>query len=150
MRTTNLPATTAQKQVIHRLRRQRNLDEDTYRSMIRSFSGGRTDTSAQLTKTEATELIGRLIDPDGKNRAMEDRKYRLVCRIYRASCQISGLNAPFDSRDPDEKRMNIAKLNTWIMQYGSCKKPVSQQNYEELKQTYRQLEARRRKEAGDE
>lgn len=141
-----LPATNEQKQLIHRLKRQHRLDEDTYRHLIRQYSGGRTSTSAELTKEEARQMISRLLDPDGSNAQGEKRKYRLVCRIYRLSCEISGLNAPYNVDDPVEREMNIAKLNQWLRQYGACKKPVSRQNYEELNATHRQLKARANKE----
>ncbi len=141
-----LPATNEQKKLIHRLKRQLCLDEDTYRNLISQYSGGRTDTSALLNKDEARRLISNLIDPEGKHVKDEKRKYNLVCRIYRTSCEISGLNAPYDVDDPIERQMNIAKLNRWLRQYGRCKKPISQQSYEELKQTYRQIVARANKE----
>lgn len=146
MRTMRLMATNAQKQVIHRLKRQLRLDDSLYRQLIRDFSGGRTDSSADLTKEEARRLIGRLIDPENENNDLERKKYAMVCRIYRTSCRISGLNAPYDSTDPVEREMNIAKLNHWLRRYGSVKKPVSRQNYEELIQTYRQLKAMESKE----
>lgn len=146
MKTLRLPATDAQKQVLHRIKRQKGLTEDVYRNLIKQYSCGRTDTSKELTKEEARLLISKLLDLDDKKKDVEKRKYNLVCRIYRASCKISGLNADYNSDDPVEKEMNIAKLNLWIKKYGTCKKPISQQNYQELVQTHRQLSARLRKE----
>lgn len=146
MKTMTLKATNAQKQVIHRMKRQLRLDDSLYRQLIREFSGGRTDSSSELTKEEARQLISRLIDPENRNSDIERKKYAMVCRIYRTSCLISGLNAPFDSDDPVEREMNKAKLNSWILKYGSVKKPVSRQSYDELVQTYRQLKAMEKKE----
>lgn len=139
-------ATTAQKQLLHRLQRQKSMSEDVYRNLILQYSNGRTDTSKELTKEEARQLISKLLDEDGKNKWLERKKHRLVCRIYRISCEIKGLNADYDGSDPIEREMNIAKINMWLRQYGSCKKPVSRQNYEELKLTLRQISARLRKE----
>lgn len=141
------PATNEQKQLIHRLKRKLRLDDDTYREMVLSFSNGRTSSSAGLTREEARQMISRMIDPEGKQKPEEQRKYRLVCRIYQTSCRISGLNAAYDSKDPQEREMNIAKLNMWLRQYGACKKPVSRQSYAELNQTLRQLKAMEGKEA---
>lgn len=141
------PATNEQKQLIHRLKRKLRLDEDTYRYLVRQYSSGRTSTSAELTREEARQMISRMIDPEGKQKSEEQRKYRLVCRIYQTSCRISGLNAAYDSKDPQEREMNIAKLNMWLRQYGAVKKPVSRQSYAELNQTLRQLKAMEGKEA---
>lgn len=149
MKTLKLLATDAQKKVLHRIKRQKGMSDDMYRDLIRQFSNGRTDTSRELTKDEATQLISRLLDEDGRDASLQRKKHRLVCRIYRISCEISGLNGDYNSSDPVEKQMNIAKLNAWIRQYGACKKPISQQNYEELKQTHRQITARLKREEGD-
>lgn len=141
-----LPATAPQKQCIHRLARRHGLDEDEYRDLIRQYSEGRTSTSAELYKHEATALIGKLIDPDGKHIDDQRKKHALVCRIYRRSCEISHLNKDYDSEDFNEVQMNIAKINMFLFKRGACKKPVSRQNYEELKMTLKQLETIARKE----
>ena len=143
---TPLSSTTAQKQCIHRLARRHGLDEDEYRDLIRQYSGGRTSTSSELYKHEATALIGILIDPDGKHGEEQRKKHNLVSRIYRRSCEIAHLNKDYDSDDPAEVEMNKAKINLFLRKYGACKKDVSRQNYEELKMTLKQLETIARKE----
>lgn len=147
MKTFNpLPSTVPQKQCIHRLARQHGLDEDEYRDLIRQYSNGRTSTSAELYKHEATRLIGKLIDPDGKDTAVQQKKHSLVCRIYRRSCEIAFLNKDYDSNDPDEMEMNKAKINVWLRSHGACRKDVSRQNCEELQKTLKQLETIKRRE----
>lgn len=140
-----LPATAPQKQCIHRLARRRGLDEDEYRDLIRQYSGGRTSTSSELYKHEATALIGILIDPDGKHSEEQQKKHDLVCRIYRRSCEIAFLNKDYDSDDPAEVEMNKAKINVWLRSRGACKKDISRQSYEELKMTLKQLEIIKKK-----
>lgn len=139
-------ATAPQKQCIHRLARQHGLDEDEYRNLIRQYSEGRTSTSAELYKHEATALIGKLTDPDGTHVEEQRKKRALVSRIYRRSCEIAHLNKDYDSDDFNEVQMNIAKINMFLFKRGACKKPVSRQNYEELKMTLKQLETMARKE----
>lgn len=141
---TPLPATAPQKQCIHRLARQRGLDEDEYRDLIRQYSNGRTTTSAELYKHEATELIGKMIDPDGKDAELQRKKHDLVCRIYRRSCEIAFLNKDYDSDDPNEVEMNKAKINVWLRKRGACKKDISRQSYTELQKTLKQLETIKR------
>lgn len=141
-----LSATAPQKQCIHRLARRHGLDEDEYRNLIWQYSEGRTSTSAELYKHEATALIGKLIDPDGKHTDDQRKKHALVCRIYRRSCEIGFLNKDYDCEDPNEVEMNKAKLSVWLRKRGACKKNISRQNYEELKMTLKQLETIARKE----
>lgn len=141
-----LPATAPQKQCIHRLARRHGLDEEEYRNLIRQYSEGRTSTSAELYKHEATALIGKLTDPDGTHAEEQRKKHTLVSRIYRRSCEIAHLNKDYDSDAPDEVEMNKAKINMFLRKYGACKKPVSRQSYEELKMTLKQLETIARKE----
>lgn len=141
-----LSATAPQKQCIHRLARQRGLDEDEYRNLIWQYSEGRTSTSAELYKHEATALIGKLTDPDGTHTEEQRKKHALVSRIYRRSCEIAHLNKDYDSDDFNEVQMNIAKINMFLFKRGACKKSVSRQNYEELKMTLKQLETIARKE----
>lgn len=61
-----LYATNPQKTLLHRLKRQTGMSEDDYRAMIYDASNGRTDSSKLLYKHEATQLIKRLIDPQGE------------------------------------------------------------------------------------
>lgn len=146
MKTIELPATNAQKRRIHCLRRQFGQDEETYRAMIYDASNGRTDSSKYLYRQEATELIGRLLDPDGVNRERQERQKEIVKIIYGLGMDIGILNKGYDSCDPVERLMNIAKISAFMKKRGSVKKDISRQNLEELKATLKQLRAIRRKE----
>lgn len=133
-------ATNPQKQQIHRLKRRYGWDEDTYRMIVREFSNGRTDTSSELTKYEASVFIRAFTDPSEDRRESERKKSLQVVRaIYAVSLEISFLNKDNRSNEPDEVEMNKAKINRFVTTHGAVKKPVSKQNYEELNITLKLL-----------
>lgn len=141
-----LLATIPQKQLIHRLKRQKNIEEDVYRQMISDFSNGRTFTSSELYKYEAQNLISALIGDTEEQKKRQEAARRIVSRIYWLGLQIGCLNKDYESSAPEEMEMNKAKLNTFLRSRGAIKKDISKQNMEELKETLRQLEKMARKE----
>ena len=53
-----LPITTPMIKRLHALYRQYNLEEEQYRAMIKELTGGRTDSTKELTADEARYLSG--------------------------------------------------------------------------------------------
>lgn len=133
----------AQKQLIHRLIRQKGIEDEVYRKMVSDYSNGRTTSSKFLFKNEAQALISSLIGEDKKDNA-QAMKY--IRRIYWLALQIGCINRDYESSDPDEIEMNKAKINIFLRKRGAIKKDVSKQNVDELKQTVQQLEKITRKE----
>ena len=76
-----LYATNPLKTLLHRLKRQTGMSEDDYRAMIYDASNGRTDSSRQLYKHEATQLIKSLLDPQGVNEKRQEEQARIVGQI---------------------------------------------------------------------
>ena len=134
-------ATNAQKDIIHRLKRQKGLDDDTYRATIYSFTNGRTDSSKFMYRYEAAELISKCLK-------VEDQKKqkKVVKDIFGVSYSIGILNKDYSSDDPYEIEMNKAKISSFLKRRGSIKKDVSRQNLEELKETLKQLQTIKKKE----
>lgn len=91
-------------------------------------------------------MIGRLLDPDGVNWERQERQKEIVKIIYGLGMDIGILNKGYDSCDPVERLMNIAKISAFMKKRGSVKKDISRQNLEELKATLKQLKAIKRKE----
>lgn len=141
-----LLATLPQKQLIHRLKRQKNIEEDVYRQMISDFSNGRTTTSSELYKHEAQNLISSLIGETEGQKKQQEASRRIVSRIYWLGLQIGCLNKDYESSVPEEMEMNKAKLNVFLRSRGAIKKDISKQNLEELKETLRQFEKMAKKE----
>ena len=139
-----LYATNPQKTLLHRLKRQTGMSEDDYRAMIYDASNGRTDSSRQLYKHEATQLIKSLLDPQGVNEKRQEEQARIVGQIFGISMHIGILNK--DYRSDEEIEMNKAKISSFLKRRGSIKKDVSRQNLEELKETLKQLQTIKKKE----
>lgn len=139
-------ATNPQKTLLHRLKRQTGMSEDDYRAMIYDASNGRTDSSRQLYKYEATQLIKKLIDPQGVNEKRQEEQARVVGQIFGISMHIGILNKDYRSDDPEEIEVNKAKISSFLKRRGSIKKDVSRQNLEELKETLKQLQTIKKKE----
>ena len=139
-------ATNPQKTLLHRLKRQTGMSEDDYRAMIYDASNGRTDSSRQLYKYEATHLIKRLLDPQGVNEKRQEEQAKVVGQIFGISMQIGFLNKDYRNDDPEEVEMNKAKISSFLKRRGSIKKDVSRQNLEELKETLKQLQTIKKKE----
>ena len=141
-----LYANNPQKTMLHRLKRQTGMSEDDYRAMIYDASNGRTDSSRQLYKHEATQLIKSLLDPQGVNEKRQEEQARIVGQIFGISMHIGILNKDYRSDDPEEIEMNKAKISSFLKRRGSIKKDVSRQNLEELKETLKQLQTIKKKE----
>lgn len=139
-------ATNPQKTLLHRLKRQTGMSEDNYREMIYNASNGRTDSSKLLYKHEATQLIKRLIDPQGVNEGRQQEQIEVVKDIFGVSYSIGILNKDYISDDPYEIEMNKAKISSFLKKRGAIKKDVSRQNLEELKETLKQLQTIKGKE----
>ena len=141
-----LYATNPQKTLLHRLKRQTGMSEDDYRAMIYDASNGRTDSSKFLYKHEATQLIKRLIDPQGVNEGRQQEQLEVVKDIFGISYSIGILNKNYISDDPYEIEMNKAKISSFLKKRGTIKKEISKQNLKELKATLKQLQTIKKKE----
>lgn len=131
----------AQIQMIHRLKGLYKWDEETYRHIISEFSGGRTETSKELTRYEATKLIERFLKNLEEGAARE-----IVGVIYALSFEIGFLNKGYGSSSPEEVEMNKAKINAFVQTHGVVKKPITQMTLQELELTMRQLQKIAKKE----
>lgn len=132
-------ATNPQKQQIHLLKRQHGWDEDTYRNMIFEFSGGRTTSSKELTKKEAAELIREYLGTDKVKKSEWMERKGVIEAIYALSFEIPFLNQGYESSTPEEKEMNKAKINKFVMTHGVVRTPIAKQTYEELQKTLKQF-----------
>lgn len=148
MRTiTNKPITAGQLKALHATFGRLGIDADARHGCIHHFTGGRTESSRELTMQEARELLERLNPMDDKARAMQAAEARQVFReIYHLSFLIPQLNQGFTSDSDEEYRMNVAKLNVWARRYSKARKDVTAMQLWELQDTKRQLEAWMRRE----
>ena len=139
-------ATNPQKTLLHRLKRQTGLDDDTYRATIYSFTNGRTDSSKFMYRYEAAELISKWLDPEGLKVEDQKKQKEVVRDIFGISYSIGILNKNYISDDPYEIEMNKAKISSFLKKRGTIKKEISKQNLKELKATLKQLQTIKKKE----
>lgn len=136
------PATNEQKKFIHQLKRRLRMDDDTYREMIYTETDGRTSSSADISMSEACSIIRKLKgDQTPAEIARDAEKKNILGRIYAASLHIKQINGQFVSDDETEKRINYGKINNFLMKSGAVKKPITRQNLEELKETFKQFKS---------
>lgn len=139
--------TPGQMKALHATFNRLRMDVDARHDCIYSFTGGRTQSSKDLTIREAQQLLEKLNPMDDKAREMQNREARMVFRdIYRLSFLIPQLNQGFTSDNEEEYRMNVAKLNVWARKYTKARKDVTRMALWELQETKKQLEAFMRRE----
>jgi hypothetical protein len=102
---------------------------DQKKEMIYEVSGHRTTSSKELTYSEVNKLIDYIEGFSGM-----DRMRRKVFALAYDAAIIYG-----DS--PDDKKMNTAKLNRFLLDRGTIKKDLSHMNKEELTKTINQFAA---------
>jgi hypothetical protein len=103
-------------------------DHDKY-NMIFTLTNERTISSKQLTMEEAKRLIQHLCQADPKERL----KSPVISLAYK--CNI------LYGDTPEDKKINMAKLNQFLMTRGAVKKNLNYLTYAELMQVKRQFEA---------
>ncbi len=102
---------------------------DQKKEIILDASDGRTASSKELTIEEARHLIIMLAEHDPAERL----KSLVFSLAYQAGI-IYGSSA-------DDKKINAAKLNLFIMERGAVKKELNKMNYTDLVKVHRQFEA---------
>lgn len=93
------------------------------------FSYDRTEHTSELAQSEAEELIRYL-----RNNDASEVTIKRIWHLGYVSNIIYG-----DTKD--DLAINAAKLDMFLLQRGSVKKPLRQQNIEELSKTLRQFES---------
>lgn len=122
--------TTASKEQItkiHVLLSQQKI-MDFKKEIVLNFSGGRTDSTKELTLQEARGLIQALSKEDPRT-PMRNKIFALA---YEAEI-IWG-----DSLE--DKKMNGIKLNQFLLERGAVKKDLSKMSYAELLKTVNQFQ----------
>ena len=122
------PITSPQLKIIHTLLNDLGI-MDRKQELIYSFSDGRTESSRELSLSEAKGLIEYL-----KNR---DAYSNMINRIWHLSYEMEIIK----EGDKTEMAINSAFLNEFCLSRGTVKKPLQKQSLNELKRTVKQFEA---------
>lgn len=102
---------------------------DHKKELISWITDGRTDSSRQLTRVEYFALVDYLRDHDTMHRMR-----RKVFTLARKAGIIYGTTL-------DDRKMNKAKLDTFLKSRGTVKKPLNDLTQSELSKVIRQFEA---------
>lgn len=120
-------ATTAQIAKIHVLLSQLNL-MDAKKELVLKFSDGRVESSKELRMEEAKSLIQAL----SKHDPCDLMRRKVFALAYEANI-IWGAT-------PEDKKMNIIKLNRFLIDRGTVKKELNKLTYQELVYTVSQFQ----------
>ena len=101
-------------------------------AMVFEVSKGRTTSSKELTKAEATILISFLSKQDI---TFNDSDYRMKRKVY-ALAREAGIIYGYSDED---NKMNTAKLNSFLKEKGAVRKELNQMSHKELIRTVNQF-----------
>ena len=116
-----------QIQKLHILLKQKSLIEHKAQ-IINSVTYGRTTSSKELTMQEARYIIQQLSDDEDLSRM----KGKVFALAYEAGI-IYGYTA-------EDKKMNAAKIDSFLLERGTVKKKINDQSKAELVKTVNQFE----------
>ena len=102
---------------------------DNKQALVREVTNGRATSSKELTSSEVTVLINYLEDILGKDKL----RGKIFALAYAAGI-IYGDTV-------DDKKMNSAKLNSFLLQRGTVKKEIGKMDKHELMKTVNQFAA---------
>ncbi len=93
--------------------------------LIHQFTNNRTEHSSEMTIVEAKNLLHHLTLLTGTDDQASDRmRKKVFAQAYEAGI-IYG-------HTPDDKRMNSAKLNSFLKKGGAIKKKLNEMSHQEL------------------
>ena len=108
----------------------KELDLNKYKGLlVMQFTNNRTEHSSEMKVSEALQLITHLSKLDGAAERMRRKVFALAYEV--------GL---IWGDTPDDKRMNGAKLDKFLRERGTVKKPLNAMSKEELQKTVSQLQ----------
>lgn len=122
------PVTIPQIKKIHTLLNNIGALEDK-KEIVYAFTNGRTESTKELSLSEARELIQQL----AHNEPSEKHRKAIVYLAYKAGIIYGSTK--------EDYQMNRAKLNMFLRERGTVKKDLEKMSLQELKQVHRQFEA---------
>lgn len=137
--TKDKPISPQQMKALHATFSRIGMDSDARHDRIACFTGGRTQSSKELSSDEARRLLSSLNEDQTEQAREEGRK--LVKAIFGLSFRISFLNKGFSNDTEEAFEMNKAKLNMFARRKSVCRKNVPEMYLSELKVFKKQLEA---------
>lgn len=111
--------------------RKLHLSDDDRKAMVHSITNGRSESCADLTFAEAREL-GRMLNQAATHRKdrekMETMRKKIISCFHQINYRLPG------------GKIDIERVNEWIMKYGYLHKPLNSYTYVELPKLVSQVE----------
>lgn len=101
------------------------------REMIRDVTAGRTDSSRDLTPTEAQLLINHLQSIDPKSTAMDKMRKKIIHYAREMG---------WEKKEQGKRVADMDSINSWCSKYGFGKKPLNDYAHDELTKLVTQFE----------
>lgn len=144
-RTSDKSVTRQQIKALQTIFAKQGMSDDDRHDYISWLTGGRTNSTKELTFDEATKIISIHARGEKERRYEEARK--LVGIIYKLSFEISFLNKDYKGCNTTEDyEMNKAKINAFCRNRTRFRKNINEMNLEELHEVRKQFEKLARKE----
>lgn len=115
-------------------------DREDRLELLSEMFGRDIETTHDLSWSEANLILAKF----GGHRLAEVNamKRKLRAAIYHLSLQIGWLNRNYpDHGDANEKAMNMAKVDQWLLTHGVVKKTVAAMSVEELGKVIGQMKS---------
>ena len=115
-------------------------DREDRLELLSEMFGRAIESTRDLSWGEAALILSKF----GGHQLAEvnSKKRQLRSTIYHLSMRISWLNRDYpDNGNADEKAMNKAKVDQWLLSRGVVKKPVMEMSVEELGKVVGQMKA---------
>lgn len=114
-------------------------DRDDRISLLSDMFERPITSTKDLTFDEAKLILERFGGDELK--AITVRKQQLKATIYHLSMKIEFLNLSYPGDDYDNRRMNMAKVDMWLLTHGIVKKRVKEMSIAELGKVIGQMKA---------
>lgn len=121
-------STYSQIACIHTLLSKQGLKDDK-RSIISSFTAGRTDSVKEMKNDEAAALIGHLKSMDPEEKSADKMRNKIISMAHEMGWRL-----------PDTTKIDMKHVNGWMRSKSYLKKDLDAYRYNELPKLVSQFE----------
>jgi hypothetical protein len=121
-------ATPNQIGLIHKLAKKAGLDDQERKALIREHTGGRTDSSKDLTWQEVQDIVKALSPGGSKAISADDMRKKILYYAHQIGWELPG------------GKIDMKRVNAWCENSGKFKKALNNHSYYELVELVSQME----------
>jgi hypothetical protein len=113
---------------------------DDKKSIIKSFSGGRTESSKELTFNEAGAVIAHFQSMDQEDRRSNKMRNYVLSMAHEMGWEKEGIKIEVAGTTYSKKKVDVERVNNWCVKFGYLHKKLDEYTYEELPKLVSQFE----------